>query len=110
MGDIAVIGDEYFTLFFKFAGAEPHIVKNLSEGREKFAKLVKERKHKLIIISEDLARETTNIRENIIKEGKTYPICLIVPDFSGSKKFRLNEIRKWISEAMGIQIREIEGE
>ncbi len=81
--DVAVIGDRYFTVGFELAGAVAYVIKNEKEAVQVIREIVDKKKHKLIILPEELAEVTKEERMRVIKKGDVYPIFVVIPGLKG---------------------------
>ena len=100
---ILAIGDEFFITNFRLVGVPGAMVKNEIEARDKIEEIIKERKCKIVVISESLAiklkKDRERWRENV------YPIFAIVPGIEGPKGERLNELYSLVSQAVGVKLK-----
>ena len=103
--DVAVVGDRYFVIGFELAGAVAYVVKSGKEAAQVMRKIVDEKKHKLVILPEELAEATREERVRVIKRGEVYPIFVVIPGLRGAAGKRVEELRELISQAVGAQIK-----
>jgi vacuolar-type H+-ATPase subunit F/Vma7 len=100
---IVSIGDEFFVNNFRLVGVPGFVAKNEMEARNKIGELIKERKCKIVVISESMAIKLKKDREKW-REG-VYPIFAIVPGLEGPKGERLNELYFLVSQAVGVKLK-----
>ncbi len=102
---IAVIGDSLFIKAFELLGAEGFKAENEREIIQTLKNLIEQREHGMIIIPERYVEATNEIRERIIKSGAVVPIFAFLPDYTGKTGQRVEELKKLISLAVGIQLK-----
>ncbi len=104
----AVIGDPIFISGFMMAGAEGFEAED--EGKlTELVRLLKELadsgKYAVIILPERFVEHTLELRSRLIREGRVAPIFAFVPDYSGIKGKRIEELRRTTSLAVGAELK-----
>jgi len=100
---IMAVGDEFFITNFRLAGVPGVVVKDEAEAREKIEEIIKERKCKIVVISESMAIKLKKDREKW--REKVYPVFAIVPGLEGPKGERLHELYFLVSQAVGVKLK-----
>jgi hypothetical protein len=59
----------------------------------------------LIILPDRYVETTTEIRSRIVKEGKVIPIFSFIPDYTGIKGKRVEELKRSVSLAVGAKLK-----
>ena len=101
----AAIGDPTFTAGFKLVGIDGIVAVRDEEVLEALKKLIEEDKYKLLILPERLVKATKELRSRLMKEGKVTPIFAFIPDYTGVKGERVEELKRSISLAVGAELR-----
>ncbi len=97
---IAVIGDKDSVLAFKAIGVDVFSVYNDSEAKDTLR--IAARNYKVILITEDIAAA---IKEIIARyKSAAYPIVIPIPGSQGTTGFGLNQIKKDVEKAIGVDI------
>jgi len=102
---IAVIGDPIFVKAFELVGAEGFQAETEKEVKEKLMKLLEKKEHGLIILPERFVKATKEIRQRLLRTGAVYPLFAFMPDYTGIKDKRIEELQRLISLAVGIQLK-----
>ncbi len=102
---LAVIGDEMFVRMFELVGAIGFVVKDRAEAKNTLKKLIEKKDFGIIILPERFVPDTRDIRDKMIREGAYYPLFIFLPDHTGIKGLRIEELKKLISMAVGIELR-----
>lgn len=90
---------------FEFAGVTSFQADDGEEARRVLKKLVDEGRFNLIILPERFAKATSEIRMLVLHRGKISPVFAVVPDLTGIKGERLEELRSLISLAVGAKLK-----
>ncbi|MEM2964319.1 MAG: V-type ATP synthase subunit F [Candidatus Bathyarchaeia archaeon] len=101
---VAAVGDRFFISGFMMVGAEGFE----AESDDEALKLVKELEsagYGLVILPERFVECTRETRFRLIREGRTTPIFTFLPDFTGVKGQRLEELKRSISLAVGAELK-----
>lgn len=101
----AAIGDPTFTAGFKLVGIDGIVAVRDEEVLEALRKLIEEDRYKLLILPERLVKATKELRSRLMKEGKVTPIFAFIPDYTGVKGERVEELKRSISLAVGAELR-----
>jgi len=102
---IAAIGDELFTRAFELVGVEGYEATNEKELRKKLTELIEKNEHAVILIPERYLDATRDIRERLLRLGRTSPIFAFLPDHTGRTGKRVKELQDLISLAVGIKMK-----
>ena len=99
-GKMAIIGDGDSVLAFSAVGIEAYPVSSGEEASETLKKLAK--KYGIIFITDTIAKEI----DETVKRYQTsaYPIVLSVPSKSGSNGYGMDNIKKAMEKALGVDI------
>jgi len=104
---ILAIGDPSFVIGFKLAGAEVIICTDEKIVKKKLEHIINSEKidYGMIILPERYVNMTKPLREKLIKENKTLPIFVFLPDYTGIKDKRIEEIKRLVISAIGAEIK-----
>jgi len=102
---VAVIGDSTFIKGFELVGAEGYKATNIREVRTVLRTVINSRRYAVVIIPERYVEETRDIRQRIIKSQNPLPLFAFLPDYTGIKGARIEELRRIISLAVGIELK-----
>ncbi|HID56617.1 TPA: hypothetical protein EYP37_08820 [Candidatus Poribacteria bacterium] len=103
---VAVIGDQTFVTGFELIGAKGFRVREAEEARKVLAELIASERYRLIILPERFTAATAEIRMQVLREGRVWPVFAIVPDLTKIKGKRLDELKSNISFAIGAKLYE----
>lgn len=101
---VAAIGDRVFVSGFMLVGAEGFEAGSEEEAM-KLVKDLEEAGYGLIILPERFVECTRETRFRLIREGKITPLFTFLPDFTGVKGKRLEELKRSISLAVGAELK-----
>ena len=101
---IAVLGDPTFVKGFELIGAEGFII-NDNELKKRLIELVNSNKYGLIILPERFTDLTRDLRERLLREERLAPIFAFLPDYTGIRGKRFEEVKKYMFLAMGFSIK-----
>lgn len=101
----AAIGDPTFTAGFKLVGIDGIVAIRDEEVLGVLKKLIEEDRYKLLILPERLVKATKELRSRLMKEGKVTPMFAFIPDYTGVKGERVEELKRSISLAVGAELR-----
>lgn len=90
---------------FELVGARGFKVKNADEAKKIVTELISGESYKLIILPERFTIVTADMRTQLLKKGKIWPVFAIVPDLSGIKGKRVEEIKSIIGSAVGAKLK-----
>ncbi|MGQ4890877.1 MAG: V-type ATP synthase subunit F [Candidatus Njordarchaeia archaeon] len=102
---IAVIGDTLFIKAFELIGSDGFKAENEKEIINILKKVIEQKEYGLIIIPERYVKATKPIRERLIKAGSVTPLFAFLSDYTGETGQRIEELKKLISLAVGIQLK-----
>lgn len=99
-GKMAIIGDGDSVLAFSAVGIDAYPVSSNEEASETLKKLAK--KYGIIFITDVIAKQI----DDTVKRYQTsaYPIVLSVPSKSGSNGYGMENIKKAMEKALGVDI------
>jgi vacuolar-type H+-ATPase subunit F/Vma7 len=101
---VSVIGPSSFIICFELIGAVGFEAEDGAQAAKVLAGLMEEGKFKFIILPEIFAKDTLEIREEVMNEEKIWPVFAFIPDLMGKKGMRLEELKSIISLAIGAKL------
>ncbi len=101
---VAAVGDPIFVTCFELIGAVGFRVKSGAEAADVLKKLVEEGRYKLIILPERFAKDTFDVRFTVMRKGALWPIFALVPDPTGERGMRLEELKSIVCLAVGAEL------
>lgn len=103
---VVALGDPYFVTALRVAGVEGRIVLTAKEAEYIVDVLIRERKCKVIILSEKLAILIERKRNELAKLGNYYPVFVVVPGLDGTiEEGRTRRLYQLISQAVGAKLK-----
>ncbi|MCX8191415.1 MAG: V-type ATP synthase subunit F [Nitrososphaerales archaeon] len=102
---VVAIGDPTFIAGFKMIGAEGLKATDANEVLKILSEVLKTNKYAMIILPDRYVEITAEIRSRIIKEGKVTPIFSFIPDYTGIKGKRIEELKRSVSLAVGAKLK-----
>lgn len=102
---VAAIGDPTFVKGFELLGAYGFITEDVHEVRKILNQLVDSGEYALIILPERFVEETRDIRRKVVRNRQVAPIFSFIPDYTGVKGKRIEELKREISLAIGIRLK-----
>lgn len=102
---LAVIGDEVFVQMFELVGAIGYIATDEKSVIFQLKKVTENKEYGVIILPERYVKLTREYREKMLREGEYYPLFIFLPDHTGLKGYRIEELKKLISMAVGIELK-----
>lgn len=102
--DMVMIGDKYLAGGFRLIGINTIEVPNDDVAAKKVKDLVFEGKLKIVFITEKVALKLKDLREDLIKTRKFYPVFVIIPDLEGALNERIRELRQLVNQAVGVKL------
>lgn len=100
-----MVGDPTFIAGFKLVGVEDFKALTADEVRNIVKGLSKTDEYAIIILPERYVDTTAEIRSGVIKEGRITPMFSFVPDYTGIKGKRVEEIKRSVSLAVGAKLK-----
>ncbi|MEM4649226.1 MAG: V-type ATP synthase subunit F, partial [Candidatus Bathyarchaeia archaeon] len=97
--------DSIFVSGFALIGAESFEIKSEEELTHTLKQLIESNNYAVIILPERFVENTKELRFKLIKEGKITPIFAFIPDYTGIKGKRIEELKKSISLAVGAELK-----
>ena len=101
---VVVIGEPHFVKFWELIGAEGIIAKSDIEILREIKSLLEQRNIGLIIVPERLSGQIQRLRKKRLREGNIIPVFAFMPDRPELSDKRLEEIKKMISLAIGVEL------
>jgi len=102
---LAAIGDEMFIRMFELVGAMGYVAKTEEEVRKTLKQLVDSKEIAIIILPERFVDASREIRRKLIEAGEYFPLFAFLPDHTGIKELRIEELKKLISLAVGTELK-----
>ncbi len=102
---LAVIGDEVFVRMFELVGAVGYIASDEGSVVSRLKDIIENKEYGIIILPERFVHLTKQYREKMLREGEYYPLFIFLPDHTGVKGERIEELKKLISMAVGIELK-----
>ena len=102
--DMVMIGDKYLAGGFRLIGINTIEVSNDDLAAKKVQELAFEGRFKIIFITEKVALKLRNLREDLIKTRRFYPVFVIIPDLEGALNERIRELRQLVNQAVGVKL------
>jgi vacuolar-type H+-ATPase subunit F/Vma7 len=103
--DAVVVGDKYLVDVFRLIGIEAVEAENEDLAVARVNELADEGKCKLLIVTEKVAMRLRNLREELNKEKKFYPVLVIIPDFDGPLGERKKELNRLVNRSLGLKLK-----
>lgn len=101
----AAIGDPIFVAGFRLVGVDAFAVSSDTVADSMLKQFVEEEKYKMIILPERFVSQTKELRSRLMREGRVIPIFAFIPDYTGIKGERINELKRSISLAVGAELK-----
>lgn len=101
---VSVIGPSSFIVCFELIGATGFEAEDGAQAAKVLKSLIEEENFKFIILPEIFAKDTFGIREQVMKEERVWPVFAFIPDLTGKKGMRLEELKSIISLAIGAKL------
>lgn len=102
--EMVMVGDKYLASGFRLIGIETIEAATDDVAAKKVQELVNEGACKIILITEKVALKLKNLRENLIKTRRFYPVFVIIPDLEGPINERIRELRQLVNQAVGVKL------
>jgi vacuolar-type H+-ATPase subunit F/Vma7 len=103
--DIVMVGDRYLTSLFRMVGIDVVEAEDEDSAVAKVQKIVDEESPKILFITEKVALRLKELREELLKEKRFYPVFVIIPDFEGTLGKRKEELREFVNKSMGVKLK-----
>lgn len=107
--EMMIVGDKYLTTLFRLIGIETVEAENDDSAVAKAESIVEGGKCQVLLVSERIAMRLKSLREDLLKEGKLYPILVIIPDFEGTLEERKKELSELVNKSIGMQLIKVSG-
>lgn len=102
---LAVIGDEVFVRMFELVGAVGFIARDEQSILNHLKRIIEDKNYGIIVLPERYVHLTKKYRERMLREGWYYPLFIFLPDHTGIKGERIEELKKLISMAVGLELK-----
>lgn len=99
-GKMAIVGDGDSVLAFSAVGIDAFPVINVEDAMQTIKNLAKE--YAIIFVTDVIASEISEFLERYVTSA--YPIILPVPSKSGSNGYGIEQIKKAMDKALGVDI------
>jgi vacuolar-type H+-ATPase subunit F/Vma7 len=103
--NVAAIGDPTFTSGFELIGVKGFIADDEEQAKHVLRDIIDSENYAVIIIPERFLDASKETRSQIMKEGKIVPLFAFLPDYTGIKGKRVEELKKSISLAVGTELK-----
>ena len=103
--DVAIVGDRYLVTLFRMLGIETVEVEDPGLALGKVKQLVEAGDFKVLLITERVASKLRSFRETLVKERRSYPVFLIIPDFEGVLGERKEELSQLVNRSVGVKLK-----
>ncbi|MFQ6085659.1 MAG: V-type ATP synthase subunit F [Candidatus Bathyarchaeia archaeon] len=103
--NVAVIGDPVFVSAFEIVGARGFSVEKSEDVRGVLRDVMNSGKFQVIIMPERYTKRTSDMRIELLKTENVTPVFAIVPDLTGSRGERLEELVSLMSLAVGTKLK-----
>lgn len=98
------IGDSTFIAGFELIGIKGFKATNAEAVKKVLKELLESEKYAAIILPERFVDTSKDARSKIMREGKITPLFAFLPDHTGIKGKRAEELKKGISLAVGTEL------
>lgn len=98
--EIAVVADPHVATAFRLAGIKRTY--ETGNSQQRLAALLQDDDIGLIIITESLADECRSLIDQQRASPRMLPLIVEVPDFSGPKRSRIDDMSRIIKRALGM--------
>jgi len=102
---VAAVGDPTFIAGFELIGIEGFMAETAKEAKEIVSELIKRDEYGLIILPERFVEATEELRLMLMKEGRLTPLFAFLPDYTGVRGKRVEELKKLLSLAVGAELK-----
>jgi len=86
-------------------GFEAEDVEQLSQLIGLLKELIESDQYAVLILPERFVEATQELRSRLMREGRPTPIFAFVPDYTGIKGKRIEELRRSVSLAVGAELK-----
>ena len=102
---VAAIGDPTFIAGFKVIGADGFRGGSGEEVQEILREVLRMNRYSMIIMPDRHVDATADIRAKVMKEGKAVPVFSFIPDYTGVRGKRVEELKRAVSLAVGAKLK-----
>ena len=103
--NVAVIGDSTFIAGFELIGIKGFKITDEDGAKKRLREITENDEYAMIILPDRFIDASKDTRSRIAREGKIAPIFAFLPDSSGIKGKRVEELKKSISLAVGTELK-----
>lgn len=101
---VAVVGAPTFTSGFELVGFKGFEAESEAKVIRIVKELVDSDEYGLIVLPERFTSTTKKIRDRLADEGRVTPAFSFLPDYTGIKGNRVEELKRLISLALGVEL------
>lgn len=102
--NVAAIGDSTFIAGFELIGVRGFHATEVEEARRCLREITDSEEYALIILPDRFVELSRDTRAKIAREGKITPLFAFLPDHTGIKGKRVEELKKAINLAVGTEL------
>ncbi len=103
--DIAVVGDRHVTSVFRLVGIHAVEVEDENSAVSGVRELAERSDVKVLFVTEKVATKIEDVRDKLLKENRSYPVFVIIPDFDGPLGYRKQQLHEFVNRSMGIRLK-----
>jgi vacuolar-type H+-ATPase subunit F/Vma7 len=102
--NVAAVGDSTFIAGFELIGIKGFHATEAEEARKSLKEIIDSGNYALIILPDRFVEASRDTRTKIAREGKITPLFAFLPDHTGIKGKRVEELKKAINLAVGTEL------
>lgn len=102
--ETVIVGNKYLTSCFRLAGVDTIEAADEEEAARKTEDLILQGTYNMIFITEKVALRLKDLREDLLKTRRFYPIFVIIPDLEGPVNERIRELHQLVNQAIGVKL------
>jgi vacuolar-type H+-ATPase subunit F/Vma7 len=103
--DVAIVGNRYIASLFRLIGVETVEALNDDVAVVKVKEVAEAGNCRMLFVTERIAARLRDLKEKLLKERRSYPVLVIIPDFEGAISKRKQELRDSVNRSMGIKLK-----
>ncbi len=103
--DLAIVGEPYLISLFRLLGIETVEAENQDAAVNKVQEIVEKGNCRVLFVSERVSTRLKNLREQLLRERRFYPIFVVIPDFEGPLGQRSEELHEFVNRSMGVKLK-----
>ncbi len=101
---VAAVGDPTFIAGFELIGIKGFKATDLEGVKKILRELTESEEYGIVLVPERFVDASKEARSKIIRERKIAPLFAFLPDYTGIKGKRVEELKKTISLAVGTEL------